>query len=239
MNVYKKTIIVLISGLIMSSCGAIPTLPPLDSTVIIRTPIITINPPAVTQTDVGLKPTATSPHLFIDPTPSKTQPTSPTQPKPTNTPRVVVESPTTAPSATATPTATATDKPKPTATRTPVPYKLQLLNPYYLSNFTHADLGCAWMGVAGQIFDSEGVVQKEILVKAGGDILGTPIVEEMTLPLAESEIDLAYGPGGYEITLAYSPADTENTVWIQLYDLAGKPLSEKIYLTTYDDCLKT
>ena len=94
------------------------------------------------------------------------------------------------------------------------------------------------MGVAGQIFDEEGVVQKEILIKAGGEIQGTPVIEELTMPLTDPDIDLAYGPGGYEITLADFTADTVDTAWIQLFSLKGDPLSKKIYLTTYDDCLK-
>ena len=226
MKVYKRVLLLLIITVILSSCGAIPTLPPLDSTVIIRTPNITANVPLVTSTDVGLGITL--------------EPNTPTVVDPTSTSTDVVESPTPGATATSTtaPTATATSTPEPTFTPTLVPYTLQLLNPYYLTNFTHVDLGCDWMGVAGQIFDKDGLVQKVILGKAGGDILGTPIVEEMTMPLAESEIDLAYGPGGYELTLANSPADTEDTIWIQLYNLAGNPLSEKIYLTTYDDCLK-
>ncbi len=238
MKVYKRVLLLLIITVILSSCGAIPTLPPLDSTVIIRTPNITAIAPRVTSTDVGLgftlepnTPAATSTADSLPP--SETVFPSPTDVDPTSTP-----TPGATATSTATPTATATSTPDPTFTPTPVPYTLQLMNPYYLTNFTHVDLGCDWMGVAGQIFDKDGLVQKVILIKAGGDILGTPIVEEMTMPLAESEIDLAYGPGGYELTLANSPADTEDTIWIQLYNLAGDPLSEKIYLTTYDDCLK-
>ena len=128
--------------------------------------------------------------------------------------------------------------PQPTFTATAVPYQLQLMNPYYLSNFTHPELGCDWLGVAGQIFSSGGQVQLDILIKAGGELAGNSIVEEMTMPLADSEIDLAYGPGGYELTLAFSPVDTESTAWIQLFSLDGDPLSEKIYFTTYDDCQK-
>jgi hypothetical protein len=137
-----------------------------------------------------------------------------------------------------TPLFTSTPTDRPTQTATPVPYQLQLMNPFYLSNFTHTDLGCNWMGVAGQVFDKDGVVQKEILVKAGGDILGTPIVEDLTMPVSDPDIDLAYGPGGYEITIAEKTADTVDTAWIQLFNLEGDPLSEKVYLTTYDDCLK-
>ena len=236
MKVYIRILCLLFFTVILSSCGAIPTLPPLDSTVIIRTPYITSIPASTTQPGGGVESTAKP----VTSTPGVTVSPSPTTVEPTGTPIEVKESPTPGPTATstATPTATATNTPEPTFTSTPVPYTLQLMNPYYLTNFTHVDLGCDWMGVAGQIFNKGGLVQKEILIKAGGNIHGAAIVEDMTMPLAESEIDLAYGPGGYELTLALSPADTKDTIWIQLYNLAGDPLSEKIHLTTYDDCLK-
>jgi hypothetical protein len=112
------------------------------------------------------------------------------------------------------------------------------MNPSYLRNFTHQDLGCDWLGIAGQIFDQKGLVQKEIVIRAGGKINGKSVVEQMTMPLTEPDIDLAYGPGGFELTLANSPADTENTAWIQIFDITGDPLSDKIYLITYDDCFK-
>jgi len=112
------------------------------------------------------------------------------------------------------------------------------MNPYYLSNFTHQELGCAWLGIAGQIFSSGGQVQLDILIKAGGEMDGNPVEEEMTMPMADPVIDLAYGPGGYELTLAFSPVGSESTAWIQLFSLDGDPLSEKIYLTTFDDCQK-
>jgi hypothetical protein len=143
---------------------------------------------------------------------------------------------------TATPTTTATpaatDTPTPTYTPTAVPYSLQLMNPYYLKNFTHDDLGCDWLGVAGQVFNIEGQVQKDIVIRAGGEIDGNPVVEEMTMPLAEPDNDLAYGPGGFELTLAVTLADSESEVWIQLFNLEGDTLSEKVFLTTYDDCQK-
>jgi hypothetical protein len=119
-----------------------------------------------------------------------------------------------------------------------VPYALQKLNPYYLANFTHPEDGCNWMGVGGQVFNSEGKVQKEIIIRAGGSINGNPVIEEMTMPQTEPEIDLAYGPGGFEITLADGVAETDGEAWIQLFSLGGDPLSEKVYLVTFDDCLK-
>lgn len=112
------------------------------------------------------------------------------------------------------------------------------MTPHYLANFTHPDLECDWLGVAGQVFDSAGVVQKNLLIRSGGKLAGSDVVEDMTMPLAEPEVDLAYGPGGYEITLANAPADSVDSVWIQLFDLDGNPISERIYLTTYADCQK-
>lgn len=237
-----KIIILLILAVLLSSCGAIPTLPPLDATIAIRTPNFTDSPPLVTSTKVNLVPTkdsSTATPLLTDEDPASETP-EPTVPGlgKTSTPTTRAEPtptdtlPADKPSITPTPTLL------PTQTPTPVPYQLQLMNPFYLSNFTHPDLGCDWMGVAGQIFDKDGVVQKEILVKAGGEIQSTTVVEELTMPLAEPDVDLAYGPGGYEITLADNTADSIDTAWIQLFNLEGDPLSEKIYLTTYDDCLK-
>lgn len=113
-----------------------------------------------------------------------------------------------------------------------------MMAPHYLANFTHPDLGCDWLGIAGQVFDKDGLVQKDIIIKAGGQLNGEPIIEEMTMPLAEPDFDLAYGPGGYELTLANGPVDSDSALWIQLFSLEGDPLSEQIFLDTYDDCQK-
>lgn len=152
---------------------------------------------------------------------------------PTETVAIVVEE-TQAPPATSGVTAT----PEATSTATPFPYKLQVLNPHYMVNFTHPELGCDWLGIGGQIFNKEGVVQKNIIIKVEGELMGSPVIEEMTMPLAEPDIDIAYGPGGFELTLANSPVESDSTLWVQLFNLDGVPLSEKIYLITYDDCQK-
>jgi hypothetical protein len=94
------------------------------------------------------------------------------------------------------------------------------------------------MGVAGQIFDKKGQVQTEVVIKAGGTIGGKALIEDMTMPLTDPDIDLAYGPGGFEITLTDQAVATESEAWIQLYNLVGEPLSDRVMLKTYDDCLK-
>jgi len=221
----------------LASCGAIPTLPSLDSTIIVWTPQVTVDPGLATATSDAVVVTVTP---AGESTEVPQDPTATSEPEMTSTATVDPYTPTPGITATPsdTPTPAATETPEPTFTPTAVPFALQLMNPYYLKNFTHDDLGCGWLGVAGQIFDIDGKVQKDIVIRAGGEINGTPIIEDMAMPLAEPEIDLAYGPGGFELTLADSLADTESDVWIQLFSLEGDTLSDKIYLTTFDDCQK-
>ncbi len=235
----KRSLIILISfaAFLLASCGAIPTLPPLDSTVSVWTPQVTFGPRLVTATSQVNVQSATG-----TPAATKEQVGPSATPKPvlssTATPKQYTATPGFTPTPSYTATSVSTGTPKPTFTPTAVPFTLQLMNPYYLKNFTHDDLGCAWLGVAGQIFNLEGQVQKDIVIRAGGKINGSPILEEMTLPLAEPDVDLAYGPGGFELTLATSLADTKSEVWIQLFSLKGDTLSDKVYLTTYNDCQK-
>ena len=249
MKSIRKLLMLLFITVLLSSCGAIPTLPPMDSTITFRTPIFTDVPRLAPATAISeiVDPVEDLPSATPEATPTSVPPsempeataTDQVSPTPENTPAPISTSTPTStaiPSATDAPTATFT--PQPTFTATAVPYHLQLMNPYYLRNFTHQELGCEWLGVAGQIFSSGGQVQLDILIIAGGELDGNPVEEEMTMPLADSEVDLAYGPGGYELTLAFSPVDSESTAWVQLFSLDGDPLSEKIYLTTFDDCQK-
>lgn len=87
------------------------------------------------------------------------------------------------------------------------------------------------MGVAGQIFDNEGIPVSGILVEAGGTLAGLEI-SGITL----SGMAPDYGEGGYELTLSDSPAASNGELWIQLLDQANLPLSEKIYFQTFDSC---
>ncbi len=242
MRYLVKVICVSFFVVLLSSCGAIPTLPPLDSTITFRTPEITIIPSGINPASDKVEPTdlpATQPDETNEPGFTATYTDVPSSPTQAVSATVLPSStPTPMPSSTATFTPTYTYTPTPTFTPTAVPYVLQQLNPYYLANFTHQEDGCSWMGVAGQIFNKNGQVQKEIVIKAGGSINGVAVIEDMVMPLTDPEIDLAYGPGGFEITLAIKVAATDAEAWIQLYSLTGDPLSERIYLVTYDDCLK-
>lgn len=233
----KRTTLVaifLILGMLLGSCGVIPTLPALDSTVTIKTPQYTIAPGG--SEDTGQVTNQESTEIPAE-SPSASPDTVCLLPQPTESGKLPTETEVSAPQETLAASATS-EVTEPTQTPISYPYTVQVMNPHYLGNFTHPDLGCNWLGIGGQVFDVDGVVQKNVIIKVGGDLNGSPIIEEMTMPLAEPEIDIAYGPGGYEITLADAPADSDSTVWIQLYSLDGNPLSDQIYLVTYDDCSK-
>ena len=224
---------IMILGMLISSCGAIPTLPSLESTVTLKTPHFTVDPGLSEPTGQVIHQEPTESPVE---SPSAPPETVAVQPQPTATDQLPPE------------TAPATEESEETATLEPTlvssptaisyPYTLQPLNPHYLGNFSRPDLGCAWMGIGGQIFNQEGAVQKDIIIKAGGELDGIAVIEEMTMPLAEPENDIVYGPGGFEITLANSPVASDSTIWIQLFSLEGTPLSEQIFLITYDDCQK-
>ncbi len=47
-----------------------------------------------------------------------------------------------------------------------------------------------------------------------------------------------YGEGGFELTLGTKAVNSTNTVWVQIYDLASKPLTDKVYISTSSDCAK-
>jgi hypothetical protein len=124
------------------------------------------------------------------------------------------------------------DLPNPTATPIPGPrFVLQAGTPLGISNFVSPEVGCAWMGVGGQVFDFSGNAVSSLVVEAGGELLETTVSK-----LSMSGSTSAFGPGGYVVQLGEQPVASDGTVWIRLLDLGGAPLTEKIYITTYSDC---
>ena len=195
-----------------------------------------------------------NPQSGLNPFPPPTLP--PTVAPPTETPAAGLRLPPTytPPAPTDTPPPTATDIPEPTLTpspsptlfvlvsQTPVPvteppdtsnvsFELKPNNPLAIQNYARQDLGCNWMGVAGHAFDLSNNVVTGITIQLGGSLAGTP-VEILSLtgtaPL--------YGPGGYEFTLADRPIASTGTLYIQLLDQAGLPLSDQVFFDTFEDC---
>lgn len=164
---------------------------------------------------------------------SPTQVTS-TTPTPTNTSTPVQPTPpgTTATATLVPPTATSTSIP-PTATASvQYLYTVQPGSPALLPNFANAS-ACNWQGIAGQVFDAEGLQVKNLVVKAGGTWNGAAVNL-----LGMTGTSTAYGEGGYELTLGTKAVISTNTVWVQVYDLSSKPLTDKVYISTSADCTK-
>ncbi len=112
-------------------------------------------------------------------------------------------------------------------------YITQSGTPLGMENFLHPALACDWMGVAGQVFDLEGKPQTGFVVQVGGELEGSEI-----LLLAITGGNTAVGVGGYEIVLSDHVIASSHKLWIQLFNLDGKSLSDKVYFDTFNDCSK-
>ncbi len=183
--------------------------------------IIFLNP----QSNLNPLPPTTMPALFRTYTPSPTpRPVLP----PTWTPTPLFTQKPTQP----TPTPLPINTPIPTANlESGTTFLVQDGSPRYESNLYHPEAGCSWLGVGGEILDTAGEPVPGILVEAGGSLGGVEI-SRLTL----SGTAPSYGAAGYELPLYDSPIESNGEVWIQLLDQANLPLTEKIYLQTFDSC---
>jgi len=173
--------------------------------------------------------------LFIPtetPAPIKLEPTwtaSPTlEMTPTNTPR-----PTFTPLFTDTPFSLVppTRTPKPTSTPK-APFSAISVTQVQ-STLIHPDIACNWAGIGGTVVDSN-----------NSDVIGTVVVlrgflNGSTVDLTTvTGINKEYGQSGYEFVLGNAPVASNKTLYVQLVDLNGIPLSDKVELTTSADCSK-
>jgi hypothetical protein len=110
-------------------------------------------------------------------------------------------------------------------------FRVQDGSPKYETNIYHPEAGCSWLGVGGDILDIAGEPVTGILIEAGGS-LGEVEISRLSL----SGTAPNYGEAGYELPLYDSPFESNGEVWIQLLDQANLPLTEKVYLQTFDSC---
>lgn len=98
------------------------------------------------------------------------------------------------------------------------------------------DSGCSYFGVAGEAVDLNNAPYLKGIVKVGGTLGGQIIDPDKHTTV--TGVATQFGPAGFEIRLESAPANSKNTVWIQLFDTAGVPLSEKKFFNTSDSCEK-
>ncbi len=96
-----------------------------------------------------------------------------------------------------------------------------------------ADRGCAWMGIAGRVFDLQNSPVTGIRVALYGFLDGHTV---QLLSLTGTAVQ--YGPSGYEFTLADTPIASTNLLYVRLLDQSDLALSDKVYFDTYNDCNK-
>ena len=169
-------------------------------------------------------PTATAAPFTLEPTWTA----SPTlEMTPTSTPR-----PTFTPISTDTPFSLvpATRTPKPTNTPK-APFSASVTQ--VESTLIHPDLACNWAGIGGTVVDAN-----------NSPVIGTVIVLRGTLNgntvdlTTVTGINKEYGESGYEFVIGNAPIASTKTLYVQLVDLSGIPLSDKVEVSTSADCTK-
>ena len=176
--------------------------------------------PTETPAPIKLEPTWTaSPTLVL--TPSNT-------PRPTFT-AIFTDTPFSLVPPTKTPKPTNTAKP----TSTPKAPFTAISTTTVASTVIHPELGCNWAGIGGTVVDTNGSQIFGTVVVLRGFLNGKSV--DLT---TVSGVTPEYGQSGFEFYLGDTPVSSTKTLYIQLVDQSNVPLSDKVELTTYNDCAK-
>jgi hypothetical protein len=171
-------------------------------------------------------PTATITPLSLPPTWTASPTLEPTQTStlaPTFTP---LASPT--PFSLLPPTSTPTVTPTPKAPFSATVNAVESVIIPHLQGFA-----CNWQGVGGTVDDSNNSPIIGIVVRLMGSYNGK-VVQYTTV----SGVSPDYGRSGFEFALGTVPIASKGLLYVQLLDQAGLPLSDKVYLDTFNDCKK-
>lgn len=209
------------AGLVIPTAASLPTLGPSatqDSALVGLAGAPTVPPTFTATIPPSLTPSSTpttTPSLAPSATITET-------PGPTATPTV-----TETPAASATPTATETPlgpTAVPTATISPFPFAQRDQQVLFTQNFANT-AGCAWQGVAGQVFDQNGQPLQQVQVHIFGAGLDR---------FVQSGTNTTYGPAGYE-----QPVDNKinaNTYFVELQTSAGTAISPAVQVVFPNNC---
>ncbi|HUI89979.1 MAG TPA: hypothetical protein VLX61_14775 [Anaerolineales bacterium] len=155
---------------------------------------------------------------------------------------------------------TATDTPPPTFTLIPTETAFSLIPPtstpppsatpkapfsatpqYIPSTYVYPDLGCNFFGIGGTIEDSNGADIISMVIGLYGTLNGQSIP---TGTVTVSGLYKAYGTSGFQfdlgkiLHLSTVPVASTGTLYLQVLDQTGQPLSDNIYINTYNNCSK-
>lgn len=194
-------------------------------------PELSINPLKPNQSSIPT-PTITPRQLDATWTPTATVHVSPTATLlPTITPPVTDTPPNfVPPTDTPEPTQTPRDTPTPK-----MPFSATSVNAVESLLFPHLQPAeCNWMGVAGTVEDQNNSPIIGVIVVLRGQLQGK------TVDLANvSGVNKEYGSSGFEFVLGDAPVASRDDLYVQLLDqTTNVPLSDRIYIDTFDDCEK-
>jgi hypothetical protein len=187
-----------------------------------NTPVPPLELPTATWTPLSLPPTGT-PNATPPPV---EQPTL----RPTFTP-IFTSTPLKLYTDTPTETGTPEDTQTPTSEPTGVPFTVSVK--YVDSVIIHPESGCNFFGVGGSVYDLKDNPFKGLVVSLSGSA-GGKVYQQLTV----SGTAPAYGQSGFEFALGSKPVDSDDTLFVQLLDQAGLPLSPKSPVDTFADCAK-
>jgi len=94
---------------------------------------------------------------------------------------------------------------------------------------------CATLLVGGWVMDASNNPVIGMIVKLGGSIEGKTFNPPLLKLAGASQV---YGLSGFEFDLGVAPVVSNNTLWVQLYDQVGSPVSSQVPLITEKDCKK-
>lgn len=89
------------------------------------------------------------------------------------------------------------------------------------------------MGVAGQVINSLGVPQCDLVVVVEGTLNNNPVELVALTGLSDQ-----YGLGGYEVVLSDQVIASQGSLKLTLYDLNGIVLANPVSFDTIADCQK-
>ncbi len=172
-----------------------------------------LSPPTATITPIQLEPTWTNTPLSIVTETPTLLPTFTLEPSPTSFSLIP---------ATKTPTITPTPKAPFSATVT-----------YIDSTIIHPEAACNWQGIGGTIVDANNADMLFYTIRLVGFYNGKTKNEQTV-----SGIEPAYGKSGFQFFLGTVPVSSKGELYIQILDQSGLPLSNNIYIDTFNDCSK-
>ncbi len=150
--------------------------------------------------------------------------------------QAVTETQTLLPTYTLEPSVTPFSLVTPTITQTPTatPKAAFSANISYIASTTfHPDEGCNWQGIGGTVVDASNTDMLRMTIRLVGRYNGKSREDLMV-----SSIAPAYGKSGYEFFLGTVPMSSKGELYLQLEDQSMLPLSDRIYIDTFDDCTK-